>query len=82
MRRCVIIMNPESGKVKKLEIYTKPANLQKYLGQTLESYDRDIKRAEVVKKIINAHNEEILCRSSLGQGTEFEFTLEPGEDNG
>ena len=39
-------------KVKKLETYTKPANLQKYVGQTLDSYDRDVKRAEVVKQII------------------------------
>lgn len=47
-----IIKELNDLKVKKLEIYTKPANLQKYVGQTLESYDRDIKRAEVVKKII------------------------------
>ncbi|MCL2341907.1 MAG: protein arginine kinase [Firmicutes bacterium] len=40
-------------KVNKLETYTKPANLQKYLGQTLGSLDRDIKRAEVIKQIIN-----------------------------
>lgn len=40
-------------KVKKIEMYTKPANLQKYVGQTLDSYERDIKRAEVVKQIIS-----------------------------
>ena len=39
-------------KVKKIETYTKPANLQKYLGQVLEEYERDIKRAEVIKNII------------------------------
>ena len=39
-------------KVKKLQIYTKPANLQKYVGQTLNAYDRDIKRAEVIKRIV------------------------------
>lgn len=48
-----IIKEMNDLKVKKLEIYTKPANLQKYVGQTLETYDRDIKRAEVVKQIIN-----------------------------
>jgi len=40
-------------KVNKLSIYTKPANLQKYIGQTLEAKDRDIKRAEIIKQIIN-----------------------------
>jgi protein arginine kinase len=40
-------------KVNKIETYTKPANLQKYLGKTLNSIDRDIKRAEIIKQIIN-----------------------------
>lgn len=40
-------------KVKKLDLYTKPASLQKYLEQTIDSHKRDIKRAEVIKKIIN-----------------------------
>jgi len=39
-------------KVNKLELYTKPANLQKFIGQTLNAYERDIKRAEVIKEII------------------------------
>ena len=39
-------------KVNKLELYTKPANLQKFIGQTLNAYERDIKRAEVIKRII------------------------------
>jgi len=39
-------------KVNKLELYTKPANLQKFTGETLNAYERDIKRAEVIKKII------------------------------
>lgn len=47
-----IIKEMNDLKVKKLEVYTKPANLQKYLGQTLDSYDRDVKRAEVIKQII------------------------------
>lgn len=40
-------------KVNKIETYTKPASLQKYLGKTLDAIDRDIKRAEVIKQIIN-----------------------------
>lgn len=48
-----IIKELNDLKVKKLEIYTKPGNLQKYVGQTLDAYSRDIKRAEVVKQIIN-----------------------------
>ncbi len=40
-------------KVNKLELYTKPANLQKFIGQTLNAYERDIKRAEVIKGIIS-----------------------------
>lgn len=48
-----IIKEMNDLKVRKLEVYTKPANLQKYLGQTLDSYDRDIKRAEVVKQIVS-----------------------------
>ena len=39
-------------KVKKLYLYTKPANLQKYLGEQYEAIERDIKRAEVIKQII------------------------------
>ena len=39
--------------VQKLYLYTKPANLQKYLGEKIERMDRDIKRAEVIKQIIN-----------------------------
>lgn len=47
-----IIKELNDLKVKKLEMFTKPANLQKFLGQTLDSYQRDVKRAEVVKNII------------------------------
>lgn len=39
-------------KVNKLELYTKPANLQQYLGQVLDEYERDIARAKVIKDII------------------------------
>lgn len=47
-----IIKELNDAKVKKLELYTKPANLQKYLRKILNAYDRDIKRAEIVKEII------------------------------
>ena len=40
-------------KVKKLQLYTKPASMQKYVGSILNAYDRDIKRAEVIKQIVN-----------------------------
>lgn len=39
--------------VQKLYLYTKPANLQKYLGEQYDSYERDVKRAEVIKQILN-----------------------------
>ena len=39
--------------VQKLYLYTKPANLQKYLGEQYDTYERDIKRAEVIKEILN-----------------------------
>ena len=39
--------------VAKIYFYINPANLQKYFGQNLDGYDRDIKRAEMVKQIIN-----------------------------
>ena len=47
-----IIQELTDLKVKRLELYTKPANLQKYLGKQIGSYERDIKRAEVIKQII------------------------------
>lgn len=40
--------------VLKLFLYTKPTNLQKYLGEQYEEMERDIKRAEVIKQIINS----------------------------
>lgn len=39
-------------KVQKLYLYTKPANLQKYLGEQYEALERDIKRAEVIKEVL------------------------------
>lgn len=40
------------NKVQKLYLYTKPANMQKYLGNQYEILERDIKRADVIKQII------------------------------
>ena len=48
-----IIKELNDSKIKKLELYTKSGNLQKYFGKTLEGYEREIKRAEVIKQIIN-----------------------------
>lgn len=39
--------------VQKIYLYTKPANLQKYVGEQYEAIERDIKRAEVIKQILN-----------------------------
>ena len=40
-------------KVQKLYLYIKPANLQKYLGNQFSGIEMDIKRAEMIKQIIN-----------------------------
>lgn len=40
-------------KVNKIDLFTKPANLQKMVGKKLDAYERDIKRAEIIKQIIN-----------------------------
>lgn len=40
-------------KVKKMYLYSKPANLQKYIGKQQNEYERDISRAEIIKQIIN-----------------------------
>ena len=47
-----IIKELKDSKIKKLEIYTKSGNLQKYLGKTLNGYEREIKRAEIIKQIV------------------------------
>lgn len=39
-------------KLAKLDLYTKPANLQKYLGKQIDGFERDIERASVIKSII------------------------------
>lgn len=39
-------------KIKKLFLYTKPANLQKYYGKVMDSNERDLKRTDVIRKIV------------------------------
>ena len=47
-----IIKELDDNKIKKLELYTKSGNLQKYIGKTLDGYEREIKRAEIIKQIV------------------------------
>lgn len=47
-----IISELNDKKVKELELYTKPANLQKYTGELLNAYDRKIRRAQIIKQIM------------------------------
>lgn len=47
-----IIEELNDKKVKEIELYTKPANLQKKLGNVINAYDRDIERAKMIKQII------------------------------
>lgn len=48
-----IIKELDDSKVKKLELYTKAGNLQKYFGKAMDGYERKIKRAEIVKQIVS-----------------------------
>ena len=47
-----IIEELTDSKVKELELYLKPANLQKRVGKALTGFERDLERAKVVKQII------------------------------
>jgi len=48
-----IIKELNDQKVNQIQLYTKPANLQKYMGKQYNSYERDIKRAEAIKQIMS-----------------------------
>ena len=37
--------------VQSLYLYTKPANMQKRLGETLGKIEQEVKRAEIIKQI-------------------------------
>ncbi len=39
--------------IQKLYLYIGPGNLQKYFGEQYERLDREIKRAEMIKQVIN-----------------------------
>ena len=49
-----IITELDDLTVKKMMLYTKPANLQKFLGKILDANQRDIKRTEIIKQIIKS----------------------------
>ena len=49
-----IITELDDLTVKKMMLYTKPANLQKFLGKILDANQRDIKRAEIIKQSIKS----------------------------
>lgn len=49
-----IITELDDLTVKKMMLYTKPANLQKFLGKIFDANQRDIKRAEIIKQIIKS----------------------------
>ena len=48
-----ILKELTDAKIQKLNLYTKPANMQKYKCDKYNSYELDIKRAEIIKEIIN-----------------------------
>lgn len=47
-----VLKEMTDSKIKKLYLYTKPANLQKFQQKQYEAIERDIKRAEVIEQII------------------------------
>ena len=51
-----ILNELNDSQIKQLELYTKSGNLQKYLGKTLDGFEREIKRAEVIKQIVKGIN--------------------------
>jgi len=47
-----IIKELTDQKILEMFLYSKPANLQKRVGRNLDAFDQDIKRAEIIKQII------------------------------
>lgn len=47
-----ILNELSDSKIQKLILFTKPASMQKFLGEQYEPLERDVKRAEVVKQIM------------------------------
>lgn len=48
-----VISELDDTKVKKLFLYTKPANLQKFCDKVMDTNERDAKRTEVIRQIIS-----------------------------
>ena len=48
-----IITELNDSKVQKLILYTKPASMQKYLSKKMDGAERDKKRIDIIKQIIN-----------------------------
>ena len=48
-----IIKELDDLKIRKMSLYTKSFNLQKYYGKIMNRNERDIKRTEIIRKIIN-----------------------------
>ena len=55
-----ILKELNDSKIQKLSLFTKPASMQKYLGEQYEPLERDIKRAEVVKQIMREEQKRTL----------------------
>ena len=47
-----IITELSDAKIRKIELYTQPGNLQKYFSSTLSAFERDVKRCEIIKELI------------------------------
>ncbi|MFW5855998.1 MAG: protein arginine kinase [Bacillota bacterium] len=52
-----IIDDVNSGLLSKLIVLIRPAHLQKYVGKELSTVERDIKRAELIQKILSSEEE-------------------------
>ena len=48
-----VIKELDDLKIRKMSLYTKSFNLQKYYGKIMNRNERDIKRTEIIRKIIN-----------------------------
>lgn len=48
-----VIKELNDDDIAKIYFFMEPANLQKYFNQNLDGYDRDIKRGEMIRNIVN-----------------------------
>ena len=48
-----ILKELSDSEIQKLILFTKPANMQKYLGEQYDALERDIKRAQIIREVIN-----------------------------